>query len=68
MEYDTYQYLQFWGRMAFLVDCNLKELGHSLGCYEAKRSDDFRNDVIASIRAVTPEMIISSPGVLGIPA
>ncbi|MGD8405309.1 MAG: hypothetical protein PVJ21_16735 [Anaerolineales bacterium] len=67
VEYDTANYLQFWGRLAFLVDQNLKSAGHTLGCYELKRSDNFRKDVIASIRAVTPEMIISSPGILGIP-
>jgi hypothetical protein len=66
-EYNTLQFLSFWGRLAFLVDQNLKAAGYVLGCYEARHSDAFRNDVVASLRAITAEMVINSPGVLGIP-
>ena len=66
-EYNTFQYLQFWARLAFLVDANLKRLNYTLGCYELKRSDAFRNDVMAILRTITPEMVVDSPGVLGVP-
>jgi len=66
-EYSTMEYMQFWGRLAFLVDQNLKAAGYALGCYEARRSDEFRNNVIAVIKPITPRMVVNSPGVLGIP-
>lgn len=66
-EYNTYHYLQFWGRMAFLVDQELKGCGYALGCYTLNRSDRFRGDVLRAVQAATPEKILATTNVLGIP-
>jgi hypothetical protein len=67
LEYDTFQYLNNWGRMVYLVNENLKRRGYLLGCYELRRSDGFRQDVIAAIRSVTPAMIAACDRTLGVP-
>jgi len=66
-DYDTLHYLDNWGRMAFLVNENLKRMGYALGCYELRRSDRFRQDVLAAIRPVTPTMITACKCTLGVP-
>jgi len=66
-EYDTSQYLRNWGRMAFLVNENLKRMGYVLGCYELRRSDRFHQDVLSAVRSVTPALVAACDHTLGIP-
>ena len=65
--YDTLRYTQAWGRMAHLVDARMKEYGYHMGCYEMKRSDQFRDDVLIIIRNITPDMVSNCTLMFGVP-
>ena len=65
--YNTDEYLKVWGRMAHLVDQALKEHGYLLGCYELRRSNQFRQEVMQIIGAVTPEAIEQCHLMCGVP-
>jgi hypothetical protein len=65
--YNTFQYTQFWGRMAHLVDAGLRARGYHMGCYEMKRSDRFRSEVIEIIHSITPDMIAQCTRMFGVP-
>jgi hypothetical protein len=65
--YNTNEYLILWGRMAHLVDKALKGRGYHLGCYEMRRSDDFRKDTIQIISAIDPQDVIECQVMCGVP-
>lgn len=66
-EYDTLAYTKVWGKMAHIVDSFLKANGYSLGCYELRRADEFRNTVSAIVQSITPEMVADCNRMVGVP-
>jgi len=65
--YNTREYLLVWGRMAALVDDALKDRGFALGCYEMRRSDQFRSCVVEAINRMTPQDILTCAHMRGVP-
>jgi hypothetical protein len=65
--YNTHEYVMVWGRMAHLVDQALKRRGYNMGCYECRRSDDFRAEVFQIIGAIKPQDVEACDRMVGVP-